>query len=550
MAKQKIIFGEWLPDQPSVSGAVTDAINCYPVTNGYAPFKSEVNYSADASQPLLVTFAGKYREETNLFAAGATKVFKFDSDDTTLDSVSTTYTSTESWDVTQFGSKVIIANGKNTLQSYDMAGGSTFANLDASAPVANYVTVVRDFVVAANDGSDTNKIYWSDINNETNWTPASTSQADTQILPEGGNITGLAGGEYGLIFMERAIYRMSYVGSPFFFQFDAISRTLGCSTNGSIAQFGGITYFLSDDGFYACDGQTTKNIGAEKVNRWFFDNAIPSEIRTSMSATIDPVRKLIAWNFKNSSGGRYLLLYSIDLGRWSYADTTATSIAFGLTPSATLEQLDSYFFSTTKTGTYTQSGFTVTVNTTTDHGLEDNAFIKFDATSGAGVDGTFQITKVDANTFTFQAAANATIASSDCTITLGNLDITSNGMPLDSRVFAGGILVFLGVIGSKIVSFSGAYKSASISSGDIDIGRSIITFARPVIDAGTGTISVASRELLSDDISFTTEVTPDAEGRVSLRSAGRYHRIKMSPTNASWKTAVATEIDIVTQGAR
>lgn len=473
MAKQNIIFGEWLPDQPGVAGAVTDAVNCYPVTNGYAPFKLEADYSANATQDLLITFAGKYAGATNLFAAGATQIFKFDSSDTTLDAVSTTYSSTSSWDVTQFGSKMIVANGQNKLQAYDMAGGSSFADLSASAPVCKYVTVVRDFVVAADDGSDTNKVFWSDINDETDWTPAAASQSDTQIIPDGGDITGLAGGEYGLIFMERAIYRMSYVGSPLFFQFDAISRTLGCSTNGSIVQFGGITYFLSDDGFYACDGQTTKSIGAEKVNRWFFDNAIPGEIRTSMSATVDPVRKLIAWNFKNSFGGRYLLLYSIDLGRWSYAETTATSIAFGLTPSATLEQIDNY-----------------------------------------------------------------------------NNNLDTLDIPLDSRVWAGGILLFMGVSGQKIISFSGQNKDASISSGDIDAGRSVITFARPIIDNGTGTVSVASRELLSDGISFSTAVAANSEGGVPLRSAGRYHRIKMSPTSSSWKTAVAAEIEIVGQGTR
>jgi hypothetical protein len=549
MAKQKIIFGEWLPDQPSVTGAVMDAYNCYPVTNGYAPFRQEADYSANASQDLLITFAGKYAGVTNLFAAGATQVYKYNSSNTALDSVSTTYTTTESWDVTQFGSKMIIANGKNKLQAYDMAGGSSFADLAAAAPVTKYVTVVRDFVVAADDGSDNNKVYWSDINDETDWTPSSASQSDTQVLPDGGDITGLAGGETGLIFMERAIYRMTYVGSPFFFQFDAISRTLGCSTNGSIAQFGGITYFLSDDGFYACDGQTTKSIGAEKVNRWFFDNAIPSEIRTSMSATVDPVRKLIAWNFKNIFGGRYLLLYSIDLGRWSYAETTTTSVAYGLTPSATLEQIDIYFFDTTKNGTYTQSGNTVTVNVT-DHGLETNGQMKFDATSGAGVDGTFAVTRVNANSFTFQAAASATITSSNCTITLPNLDYASENIPLDSRVWAGGILIFMGVTGRKIVSFSGQFKSAAITSGDIDVGRSVITFARPIIDNGTGTVSVASRELLEDDITFSTAVAANSEGGVPLRSAGRYHRIKMSPTSTSWKTAVSTEIEIVGQGAR
>ena len=549
MAKQKIIFGEWLPDQPGVTGAVTDAINCYPVTNGYAPFRQEADYSANASQDLLITFAGKYAGVTNLFAAGATQVYKYNSSSTALDSVSTTYTTTESWDVTQFGSKMIIANGKNKLQAYDMSGGSSFADLAAAAPVTKYVTVVRDFVVAASLINEENKVLWSDINDETDWTSGAASQSDTQILPDGGDITGLAGGETGLIFMERAIYRMTYVGSPFFFQFDAISRTLGCSTNGSIAQFGGITYFLSDDGFYACDGQSTKSIGAEKVNRWFFDNAIPSEIRISMSATVDPVRKLIAWNFKNTFGSRYLLMYSIDLGRWSYAETTATSVAYGLTPSATLEQLDIYFLDATRTGTYTQSGNTVTVNVT-DHGLETNGQMRFDATSGAGVDGTFAVTRVNANSFTFQAAASATITSSNCTITFPNLDLTSEDIPLDSRVWAGGILIFMGVTGQKIISFSGQFKPAAITSGDIDVGRSVITFARPVIDNGTGTVSVASRELLEDGISFSSPVAANSEGGVPLRSAGRYHRIKMSPTSTSWKTAVATEIEIVGQGAR
>ena len=60
MAKQKIIFGEWLPDQPGVTGAVMDAYNCYPISNGYGPLREAVDYSANAGQNLLVTFAGKF----------------------------------------------------------------------------------------------------------------------------------------------------------------------------------------------------------------------------------------------------------------------------------------------------------------------------------------------------------------------------------------------------------------------------------------------------------------------------------------------------------
>jgi hypothetical protein len=39
------------------------------------------------------------------------------------------------------------------------------------------------------------------------------------------------------------------------------------------------------------------------------------------------------------------------------------------------------------------------------------------------------------------------------------------------------------------------------------------------------------------------------EGRVPLRSAGRYHRFKIIPTGL-WTTAISTDIDVEQQGNR
>ncbi len=472
---QPIKFGEWLPDQPGVSGAVTDAKNCYPVANGYAAFRSESDYSDAAGQDLLITFAGKFAGATSLFAAGATQIYKFDSNDASLDAATTTgYSAVEGWDVTQFGAKIILANGQDKLQSWELNVSTNFADLAAAAPAAKFVSVVKDFVVAANvPGGEENKVYWSDINDETDWTPGAASQSDSQIIPDGGDITGLAGGEYGLVFLERAIYRMTYAGSPFFFQFDAISRSLGCISNGSIAQYGGLTYFLADDGFYVCDGQTAKAIGTEKINRWFFSNAIPSAIPAEMSATIDPINKLVIWRFSGTFGNKYLLIYSIDLARFSYATTTATSVAYVLTPSATLEQVDNYSAS------------------------------------------------IDALT-----------------------------TPLDSRVFAGGQLLFAGVSGQKIITFTGQPKTANITTGDISIGRSTITLAKPIVDGGSAEVAVASRDNLNEQVEFGENVAADAENRISLRSNGEYHRLKLTPTGANWTTAVGLDVEITKQGNR
>lgn len=470
----RILFGEWTPDQPNLFGTVSDAKNVYPVTNGYAPMRVAADYSNAAPADLLVSFAGKSSGATSLFAASATQLYKFNSSTLNLDALTTSgYTATTSWDITQFGSKMIVANGINILQAYDLGGSTQFANLSASAPPARYVTVVRDFVVGANVAGAENKVLWSDLNDETNWTPSTASQADSQFLPDGGDITGLAGGEFGLVFLERAIYRMTYAGSPLFFQFDAISRTLGCASNGSIAQFGGLTYFLADDGFYVCDGQSTKPIGAEKVNRWFFSNAIPGRIKTSMSATVDPVNKLIVWCFENIFGGRNLLIYNININRFSYAETDVSGVSFALAPSVSLEQLDNY-----------------------------------------------------------SASIDALQTS------------------LDSDVWAGGTLLFTGVRGAKIVTFSGAKATATVATNDINEGRTVMKLARPIVDNGSGSVAVASRDLLSDVPEFGVSVAADSEGRVPLRSAGRYHRLKVTPTGANWSTVVGVDFDIAPQGAR
>lgn len=545
MATTRINFGEWTPDQPGISGGVTDAKNCYPVLNGYAPIRDVADYSANAGQALLLAFAGKYAGTNTLFAAGATQVYKFDSSDTTLDPLTTTgYTTVSSWDVTQFGSKMILANGLDRLQAFDLSGGAYFYGIDdarftgsisgttltvssvaygsvvvgqtisgtgvtggtkitaygtgtggsgtytvsasqtvssttitatGNAPTARFVTVVRDFVVAGYVAGDESRVYWSDINNELNWVASASSQSDSQYLPDGGNITGLAGGEYGLVFLERAIYRMTYSGSPFFFQFDAISRTLGCISAGSIAQFGGVTYFLADDGFYLCDGQNVQPIGLEKVNRWFFDSAVLTNIANTMSSTIDPIKGLAVWCFPAKEGGSLLLMYNIQLKRWAYASTDVTSISYILTPSATLEQVDNY----------------------------DN--------------------------------------------NLDTLDI-----PLDSPVWAGGLLQFAGVRAQKIIVFDGPVMSATVSTGDIDAGPSMVTMARPYVDNGSGSVAIATRQALSAPPQYTSYVSPNTDGRCPLRSNGRFHRISVQTAagDTTWDTIVGVDVEVQKAGMR
>jgi hypothetical protein len=555
MAISRITFGEWIPDQPGITDGLQRAENVFSKAVGYGALKSAVDYSAAASENLNSVVSGKNTSGTMVvFAGGATKLFKLDASDLSLDSVvkasktisnvsktsqvvtittsaahgysigdsvtvaatsttavngtftitgitSTTFTYAQSgsnigstvdtgtvtfsyvtpqnqrWRFTQFGNVIIAANGGNRLQGFNINTSSTFQDLASDAPQSRYVTVIRDFVVSGYVNSSTvypNRVQWSALGDESNWANSATTQADFQDIPDGGSVVGITGGEFGLVFLERSIHRMSYVGSPLVFQFDNISRNLGCYEANSIVQYGGTSFFLSDDGFYACDGQQIIPIGNEKVNRYFFDNA-DQGLLYKMSAAVEPAKKLVVWAYasNDSSSVDKLLIYNYQTNKWTSGTTNVNYVATSSTPSFTLEGLDIF----------------------------------------------------------------------------GSLDVISTS--LDSRVWLGINNEFAGVRGTKIITFSGSNTTAYIETKDIELPgiTSAITMAKPIVDNGSGSIALISRRLLTESTVFGSQTAADSENRVSIRGVGRYHRLQLTPTG-NWTSAVGIDIDLNPLGTR
>jgi hypothetical protein len=478
MATTRITFGEWMPDQSGISGSLTDAKNVVSQAIGYGPFPTPVSFSSAAAENLTSLYAAKAPDSnTVFFAAGLSKIYTV-SGSGTLTQVNTGLTTGANDRVrfTQFGKSVIICNNAEKLKSWVLGTSTTFAEVAATAPIAKFITVVRDFVVVANTLETTQQQYrvrWSAINDETDWVENVNTQSDYQDIPDGGQIMGIRGGEFGLVLLERSIHRMTYVGTPFIFQFDNISRNKGCMVSGSVAQYQGITFFLSDDGFYMCDGQNVIPIGAEKVDRFFLSDASEVDFKT-MSTAIDPVRKLVIWNYKSVDATRKLMIYNFQTKKWTYGDANTDYLGEASSGASTLEELDSIS---------------------------------------------------------------------------GSIDALTTS--LDSLLYVGGKYFLGGTYGTRVYSFTGSSLTGSIATGDIDVGaNSVVTLARPIVDNGSGSLSIASRTLLNQSVTYGTSTAADSENRVSLRSAGRYHRLKLTPTGSAWKTAVAVDVDITPQGVR
>ena len=344
MSNQKIQFTEWLPDQPANAGSLNDAKNVFPVAIGYGAFPSAEDYSNSATENLNSVFVAKYGDNVQVFAGSATKLFVLDNTTLNLTDASKSggYGGNSTWRFEQFGQVVLATNNSEIIQAWTIGVSTVFADVSATAPVAKDIAIVRDFVFAGNisTGDEFDKVQWSDINDETDWVPGPTSQSDYQIIADGGNIQAVTGGEFGIIFLEKSLVRASYVGSPLFFQLDSISSGLGCLEGNSVAQYGNLSFFLSDDGWYSTDGQTVNGIGTEKVDRYFFDHADLTQINT-ISAAVDPIKNLVVWNYANVEGDRSILIYNWQLQKWSRAETISDVVGTIASTGTTLEGLTS-----------------------------------------------------------------------------------------------------------------------------------------------------------------------------------------------------------------
>ena len=117
------------------------------------------------------------------------------------------------------------------MQVYTLGSSTRFADqsASASAPVATYLAVVRDFVFAGRISSFFNRVQWCQINNPLRWGRSQQNQSDLQDLPgEGGNVVGITGGDFATILTDRSVWRGSYIGAPLIFRFDELAPNTGC----------------------------------------------------------------------------------------------------------------------------------------------------------------------------------------------------------------------------------------------------------------------------------------------------------------------------------
>jgi hypothetical protein len=252
------------------------------------------------------------------------------------------------WRFAQTGNLVFATQANTPLQVFDLTSSLAFGDALGSPPQAAYIDVVGRFLVLSGLLSNPYRIQWSGLNSfnaADSWT-SGVNSSDFQDFPDGGIVRGVAGGEFGTIFQDLAIRRMTYVpGSPVVFQIDRIAQDKGLFAPYSIVRAGEYVFFYSSQGFQRIvPGGLPEQIGRERIDRTFRADLDRGNLQL-LIGTADPRSSKVYWAYKSASGSADLydkiLGYDYVLDRFFQVAISGEYLVGISQTGLTLENLDS-----------------------------------------------------------------------------------------------------------------------------------------------------------------------------------------------------------------
>jgi len=337
------------PDQSIFSSqASPDMLNAQPTKDGWAP----INDHAALSDALGAASRGGIAVKNDagtwkIFAGTAVGLYEINSatyawQDRTNSGGAYTLGADVFWDFEKWGNNLIAtAVGSDFPQIRSLATGGLFSDLTNATFEAARVWTAGDFLCFGQIDGNKRKVKHSAINDETGWTPG-VDGSDEQTFPDGGDIQyGINQASDALIIQENKIRRMQFdpvAGSAF--GFPIVNPDRGAFAPRSVVNIGvGDFVYLSNDGFYR--GAQAQPIGAERVDRWFFDQCAPDKYDL-VSGYRDQYEKQVWWRFEDSGGTNHILGYDWQLDRWFTADLDVTDIFGAATTGYSLDDLDTF----------------------------------------------------------------------------------------------------------------------------------------------------------------------------------------------------------------
>jgi hypothetical protein len=245
-------------------------------------------------------------------------------------------TATENWTATVIGGVLIMTNGFDEPQYWELISGvpatiqkmQNLNNFTASTECKS-MRAFRSFLVALNittSGINYPRVVkWSTEagiqTTPTSWdvSSATVDAGEYELADSKGEILdGLPLRDTFMIYKEDSIYSMSYVGTPFIFQFNQLSPSVGALSKNCVAEYEGGHFFLGNGDVYINDGQRIQSILPHKIRDYIFGEIDGANFKKSFvvadygntemwacfptpTSATNQCNKAVVWNWTNKA---------------------------------------------------------------------------------------------------------------------------------------------------------------------------------------------------------------------------------------------------------
>ncbi len=484
-----IPFGEYLADLPKLGNpGATTAKNVLPHGVGYKPFNSFTVYSDALTAYCRGAFSAMGSTgDVESFAGDETKLYKLTG--TTYNDVSlSAYTTSadDFWSFVRWKNKVLATNFTDNIQSWTLGSSVAFANL-TTAVKARHIAAIRDFVMVGN----TNDASDGNVPNRVRW-----SAFD-----------------------------------------DETDWTVAAATQADYQD-------LNGNG-----GWVQAIIGGQEQGVIFQERAIWMAHYVGTPVVfqfnqVEDARGLFAPRAVVAVGN--MIFYLSDDGFYRFQGGASVPIGNNKVDKTFFDELD--------------TGYTFRICAAAD---PVNKIVAWAYPTSNAIGGNpDKILFYDwGNDRWSYAEVNTELLFRSMSLgyTLDTLDTVSASLDdlafsLDSRVWTGGKLQ-LSAFNSdhKLGHFTGTAMDGVIETAEfqpVDGQRTEITRITPLVDGGTHTVQMGTRETQAGTISWGNAVSENDSGECPTRSNSRYHRIRVN-TSGDFNDAMGVKVnEFVPVGAR
>ena len=207
------------------------------------------------------------------------------------------------WSLINWGEDLLANPRGDKLYFWDeSAGTGTRATVVAASPTADYYIVSPDdeHVIALGAGGDPLRVQWCDQSDFTNWTASSATTAGSRTLRYGSKIIGArVTRNLILIWTDKAVFSMRYVGTPFTFEIRTVALRGVALGPFAATEYGDAVYWMGDGNFYRYDGRVS-HVPCT-VLRYVFDD-LDYEQRSKIHCGVNEAHQEIWWFYPSASG--------------------------------------------------------------------------------------------------------------------------------------------------------------------------------------------------------------------------------------------------------